>query len=141
MDSPLMSAGLSTLSGLKYGSALAVTSALAAGFGHGTYTPVNVSSAPFGGLGFTVALAGTVFLWTAVGLGLDWLQGRARRYVISVVLIGHYCSAVWLLSSPDNDLSYLVRGPLSLWIMFGLWGLLYVYVQVVAWRSLRSVVP
>lgn len=127
---------LNTFWGLAYGVALVVASSLAAGFGHGTYVPIRVSSAPFGLLGFTAALIGTVVLWTAVGMGFEWLESRGGRNAIRIVLIGHYCSAILLFLT--GDLTYLVRGPAALWLVFGAWSLLYGVGQVVVWRSLQE---
>jgi hypothetical protein len=132
-----MSKEPTTFSGLGYGLALTMTSTLAAGFGHGTYAPWRVSSAPFGVFGFTGELVGTLILWTGVGMGFDLLEGRSRRNVIGLVLIGHYCSAVWLLAADNSDLAYLLRGPVSLWLAVGVWGLLYTYLQMIVWRALR----
>jgi hypothetical protein len=129
---------LNTIWGLAYGITLAIASGLAAGFGHGTYAPIQVSSAPFGAFGFTAALAGTVVLWTAVGMGFEWLESRGGRNALRIVLLAHYCSVVLLLVVVDNDVTYLVRGPVALWLVFGVWSLLYTFGQVVVWRSLTE---
>ena len=70
-------------------------------------------------------------------MGFEWRQERGGRNAIRIVLIGHYCSAVWLLLKAD-DLTYLRRGPVALWLVFGAWSLLYVLGQVVVWRSLKN---
>jgi hypothetical protein len=134
-----MSKEPTALSGLGYGLALTIASALTAGFGHGTYAPWRVSSAPFGVFGFTGTLVGTLILWTGVGMGFDLLESRTRRNALGLVLIGHYCSAAWLLASDNSDLTYLLRGPVSLWLWLavGVWGLLYTYLQMIVWRALR----
>lgn len=128
---------LNSMWGFAYGIGLVVTSALAAGSGHGTLVPIQVSSAPFGALGLTAAIAATLILWTAVGIGCEWPEIRGSRCAIRAVLVAHYCSVVAVLWSMGSDFVDLVQGPIALWFVFGVWCLLYVYGQAVVWRTVR----
>lgn len=130
---------LNVLGGLTYGVALTLGAITAAAAGHGTYAPIRVSSAPFGIFGGIAALAGMPILWTVIGLGCDWLVDRAGRNAIRIALFAHYGSALWLVLSDAEDVRYLVRGPLGLWLVFMIWAHIYGGGQVIVWRTLRDV--
>ena len=120
--------------GLGIGVIIGILALLSAGSGHGTYVPLIVSSAPFSYFGVTASLVGSVAFWTAIGLGLEWLGGSLRRYIVGSVLLSHYCFAVWLVSLRKEELLYLRDGPLPLWTVSAIWLALYISLQIVVWR-------
>jgi hypothetical protein len=99
-DLPVMLVSAAT--GLGYGILLACAGFLSAGFGHGTYVLIGLSSAPFGLTeDVLVALIGAPVLWCTVG----FLAGGAGHWVwrtlCLIALAGHYGSLYRVLNKPS----------------------------------------
>jgi hypothetical protein len=90
-----------TLAGFTYGLILCAFSFIAAGYGHGTYTLMGLSSAPVCLFGVLPALLGCPLLWALifalVGTGLKKL-----RWVFVAVMTLHYGVAVVVLTWPGG---------------------------------------
>src|SRR5262245_53879363 len=129
--------------GFGYGLALALLSFVLAGFGHGTYIPFAVSSAPFGVFGGPPVVIGALVLWPfAFRLAVS-ARGTTGRKLFGGVILLHYVGAVVSLTYPvDGDWTYF-------WKMmeFASWAAItwlgvYVFGQVLMWtwflRELRT---
>jgi len=101
--------------GLAYGTALMFLSFCAAGFGHGSYVLLGLTSSPLGAWPFkgsviAVALLGTPVLWGLVGLLVALLPDRRARGILVLVMGGHYVTAFFLLwADPFGDWYYLPK--------------------------------
>src|SRR5947208_1202864 len=71
-----------TLCGFGYGILLGGVAILCAGFGHGTYVPVAVSSAPFGFLGAPSALVMAPLVWAVVAFLLDERNQKRQPHLV-----------------------------------------------------------
>lgn len=120
--------------GGSYGVFLAAMGFLAAGWGHGTYVVIGLSSAPCGlAHNVIIALIGAPVFW----LFAAFFAAGARHWVwlLSFLLLmsAHYVSLFWILNDPTGfgDWSYVhkVRGLFWIAIVFycaghlALWGL------------------
>jgi hypothetical protein len=131
-DLPLMLIAASI--GLAYGILLAIMGFLAAGFGHGTYVVIGLSSAPCGlGQNVIFALIGAPLLWLLSAFLSGGSRHWAWRALYLFVMTVHYVSLPWILQAPSPfaDWSYVHKVEGLFWaaIVFycagqiGLWGL------------------
>lgn len=81
--------------GLIYGVLLSIYALAFSGFGHGSYVPVLVFSAPLGFFGYASAFFLAPFLWLAVGIAIGAGGRRATRMLIALLVL-HWVSAVCL---------------------------------------------
>ena len=104
-----------TCIGLAFGIALMLLSFCAAGFGHGTYVLLGLSSSPLGALPlenslFFVALLGTPILWGLIWLLVALLPDMTAGAILVVVMGLHYVTALFLLSGESfGDWSYIPK--------------------------------
>ena len=124
--------------GVGYGLTLAALSLLLMGFGHGTYLPLAISSAPLAVIKypppftFFIGLGGCVVLWVFVAA---ISCSERRRPAFRTVLILHYIGvAIAVIEPIDGDWSYFskmlqVSGPAVL-----LWIVAYVLGQAMVWN-------
>jgi hypothetical protein len=124
------------LAGLVYGGLLAGLSVIAAGAGHGTYIPMEVSSAPIGLFGAMAAATGAPIWWGGVSALLGWLHGVRRKRVVSLLLVIHYVSAA--LDASFGDWAYLSRSMPSIGAIIFTWVVVYVIGQLAIWRSVLA---
>jgi hypothetical protein len=124
---------MGTWSGLLYGVMLSAIGVLAAGAGHGTYAPLLISSAPFGLLGSGSAIVGCLVLWAGMGAATEWMPSRALIWLKGGLLL-QYGISVWaLIRNPDSV--FVAHAPLPLWIVCGVWIVVYISGQILIWRS------
>lgn len=129
--------------GFAYGFGLMVLSIGAAGFGHGTYVLMGLSSAPLsilsllprGDFRVLIALLGTPVLWLLIGFLLGLSPSLRRVRCVLVVMAVHYSTALLLLlpasHSEFSDWSYVpkVQGVFIMGIVF------YVIGQAFVWLA------
>jgi hypothetical protein len=124
------------VAGFGYGFILACLSFMLMGFGHGTYVPFAISSAPLAMIDY---LTGTIFiglfgapvLWALIA---DLVAKKFHRpFLITMAL--HYAGVTFSLVRPiDDDWSYFLRmmrfsgGTVILWIVA------YVLGQAILWH-------
>jgi hypothetical protein len=125
-----------TLAGLVFGGVLAGLSIIAAGAGHGSYIPMEISSAPIGLFGDMAAATGAPIVWGGVGALLGWLRTDHRKRVIPLVLIIHYASAA--IIAAFGDWAYLFRSMPAIGAIIFAWAAVYVIGQVAIWRSILA---
>jgi hypothetical protein len=119
--------------GICYGATLTAHSFIAAGYGHGTYIPWVVSSAPIWLLGTPAALLGAPALWDVVGA----IAVRRFKLAIGAILV-HYAAAaggvgVALGFGAWEYVATMAR--FKPWLL-PVWALVYVAGQIVAWRTI-----
>ena len=126
--------------GLAYGGALGVLSFLAAGFGHGTYIPLVISSAPVALSGnVLVALVGAPVLW-AIVCAIVRKDNRLELLAAAFLLV-HYAAAVWLARRELHEdyrqygLSRVASG--MPWIL-EFWAATYLAGQIGLWWSIAA---
>lgn len=112
--------------GLAYGCALAFIGFLAAGFGHGCYVIIGLSSAPLGLLqNILISLIGGPVLWTVVGLLLGTSRHLVLRLAFLATMLSHYASLFHVLRSPSifADWDYLPKVQSIVWIGFAVYAI------------------
>jgi hypothetical protein len=122
------------LVGILYGTALAVTSFLAAGFGHGCYVPIGLFAAPLSLLG-PAALFFLPVLWPVVA-ALAWLSADVlpRRLVLALMCV-HYVSAVAAVTiGPFDDWDHLYRTAVPSCLGLGI----YAIGQLCLWATILT---
>lgn len=98
--------------GFCYGAGLTFLGFLAAGFGHGAYVVMGLSSAPCGLVqNVPFALAGTLVLWPLAGFLAGGARHWAWRTMFLLILSAHYLSLFRVLEKPSEfaDWSYVPR--------------------------------
>jgi hypothetical protein len=111
--------------GFGYGILLGTVAFLCAGLGHGTYIPVDVSSAPLSFVGTNVAFLSPPITW---GILLLLVTHRRRYFVVGLVI--HYLSALAAVFAMHDEWSYVYKVP----GLFSLWLIIYVGGQVFVWN-------
>ena len=122
------------LLGAAYGVALGFLAFVSAGFGHGTYILVGVSSAPIGVLGIPAALLGAPLIWAVVGYLLSRVTSiRSSRAFLTAICL-HYLGVFVLFLTPTyGDWAYFPRVlEVIPWVVLA-WGLLYIVGQAIIW--------
>ncbi len=93
--------------GLIYSAVLWWFAFMACGFGHGTYVPLAVSSAPAGLLPLPGAVAVAVllpFFWIVVFFLLSQVNNKGCLWIFVAVMVIHYATAALLSQSKQwND--------------------------------------
>lgn len=125
---------ISALIGLGYGIVLSIFGFYAAGFGHGTYTVIGLSSAPVAlTKNIIISLFTPPILWSVAAFLSAGSRQMVWRILYLLVMCMHYVSLFWILQGPSNfaDWDYIKRveglfrlsivfycaGQLALWSM------------------------
>jgi len=123
--------------GLGYGAVLCLIGILVAGFGHGTYTLLGLSGAPFSFLGIPIAIIATMFQWGLLALAYQKMH-LPKPYFIGF-LSAHYVAAAALLLIPSSefaDWEHVSRIPQSYRLLLAFGVAWYLIGQTFVWKVL-----
>ncbi len=98
------------LVGILYGVGLGYLAFLCAGFGHGTYIPLVLSSAPLVLAGVATALFGTPVLWALLGILAVESHRSPYNWVFLIATLAHYVTGIIIVVTTDfGDWGYVHR--------------------------------
>jgi hypothetical protein len=112
--------------GFGFGTLLAVMGFLAAGFGHGTYVIIGLSSAPCSlAQDLLLALIAPPFLWAILTFFAAGARHRVWQMLFLTSLGSHYASLFWVWNNPSGfaDWRYVHKAAELVWAAIGVYGL------------------
>jgi hypothetical protein len=106
------------------------------GFGHGTYMPLALTSAPFGLFGIPAAFFTAPILWGGMALLAYRSKTRESGYYFLIVIAVHYLMGFVLLRNEEwsdwKYVSYVAERENGIFILVS-WAIMFLFGQIALW--------